>query len=113
MTAERCFKVLTMLACATAVLGVRSAVAQPEQPAYTLTVTKDDIPFVTLKAKDAKLWDIGADIAKRLDLRVIVGPSLKDEKVSVDFAGTALEPAMLALAPVSYTHLTLPTNREV
>lgn len=96
MKVERRFKVL-MLLLATAVQGTAAA-QPPVRPAYTLTVTKDVTPFVTLTAQDAKLSDIAADLAKQLNAKVIVGPSLKEERISARFEGTPLEPAMLAIA---------------
>jgi len=94
---QRTLKVL-MLVLATAVQGA----AQQPQPPFTLTVTKDGGTFLNLKAKDAKLSDVAADVARRLNAKVIVGTSLKDEKISTEFAGTPMEPAMLALAPRVY-----------
>jgi type II secretory pathway component GspD/PulD (secretin) len=82
--------------------SVQSAAAQPAQPAqgrYSLTVTKDITPYVTLTAEGAKLSDVAADLARRLGAQVIVAPSLKDEKISAKFAGTPIEPAMLTIAP--------------
>jgi type II secretory pathway component GspD/PulD (secretin) len=93
---ERRFKVL-MLLLATAVQGVTAA--QPVRRAYTLTVTKDATPFVTLMAQDAKLSDVAADLAKQLNAKVILGPSLQNERISTRLEGTTVEPAMLALAP--------------
>ena len=96
MNVERRFKVL-MLLLATAVPGV--AAAQPVPRAYTLTVTKDVTPFVTLTAQDARLSDVAADLAKQLGAKVILGPSLKNERISARFEGTPIEPAMLAISP--------------
>jgi hypothetical protein len=93
---ERRFKVL-MLLLATAVQGATAA--QPVRRAYTLTVTKDATPFVTLMAQDAKLSDVAADLAKQLNAKVILGPSLQNERTSARFEGTPIEPAMLAIAP--------------
>jgi hypothetical protein len=93
---ERRFKVL-LLILATAVQG--AAAAQRPQPAYTLSVTNEGGTFVNLKAKDAKLAEVAEDLGKRLRAKVIVGASLKDEKISADFSGTPVEPAMLAIAP--------------
>jgi hypothetical protein len=95
---ERGFKLkIVMLVLGVAVHGV--AAAQPAQPAYTASVSKDGGTFVTLKAKDAKLADVAADLARRLGARVIVGTSLKDATITTELAGTPIEPAMLALAP--------------
>jgi hypothetical protein len=96
---ERRFQVL-MLLLATAVQGATAA--QPVRRAYTLTVTKDAAPFVTLMAQDARLSDVAADLAKQLNAKVILGPSLKNERTSARVEGTPLEPAMLAIAPRVY-----------
>ena len=99
MKIERRFAMM-MLVLATAVQG--AAAAQPAPRAYTLTVITDGMPFVTLTAQDAKLSDVAADLARQLGAKVIVGPSLKNERISVRVAGTPLEPAMLAFAPRVY-----------
>lgn len=96
MKVERRFGVL-MLLLVTAVQG--AAASQAVRPAYTLAVTKDATPFVTLTAQDAKLADVAADLANRLGAKVILGPSLKDERMSAKFEGTPIEAAMLAIAP--------------
>ena len=47
---------------------------------------------------------------------VAVGEAVRDIKSTANETTvtlTGIEPAMLALVSVSYTHLTLPTNREV
>lgn len=89
-----------MLLLAAAVPG--AAAAQPVPPAYTLAVTKGATPFVSLTARDAKLSDVAADLARQLNAQVILGPSLKNERVSARFEGTPIEPAMLAIAPRVY-----------
>lgn len=100
MKVERRFKVLTIVLLATAVQSATAA--QPVRRAYRLTVTKDAAPFVTLLAQDARLSDVAADLATQLNAKVILGPSLKNERTSARFEGTPLEPAMLALAARVY-----------
>ena len=95
MIVEWRFKVLMVVLAA----SVQSAAAQPAQSQYSLTVTKDITPYVTLTAEGAKLSDVAADLARRLGAQVIVAPSLKDEKITAKFAGTPIEPAMLTIAP--------------
>jgi len=92
----------TVMLALAAALHAGLAAAQPAQRPYTLTVTKDATPFVTLKAKDAKLAEVAADLGRQLATKVIVGASLKDQTISADFAGTPVEPAMLAIAPRVY-----------
>jgi len=96
------FKVVMLIPALVMAAAVQSATAQQPQPAYTLTVTKEGGTFLNLKAKDAKLADVAADIGRRLNAKVILGASLKDEKITTEFAGTPIEPAMLALAPRVY-----------
>jgi hypothetical protein len=96
---ERRFKIV-MLLLAMAVPG--SAAAQPAQPGYTLTITREGTPFMTLAAQGAKLSDIAADVARRLNVKVLVAPSLKDERVTAQLNASPIEPAMLALAPRVY-----------
>ena len=104
MIVERRFRVLVLtLALATSVAGAAAAQpTSPAQPAFTLTITTDGGTFVNLKAKDARLADVAADLGRRLKAKVIVGASLKDEKITAEFAGTPVEPAALALAPRVY-----------
>ena len=109
MIVERRFQVL-MLVLATAVQGATAA--QRAQPAHTLTVTKDGATFLTLTAEDARLSDVAADLAKQLNVQVIVGTSLKDEKISAQIAGTSIEPAMLAIAPRVYVDYEMRRNAE-
>ncbi len=77
----------------------QNAAAKPAQKAYTLTVTKDGTTMVTLTAADAKVSEIAADLATRVGAQVITGPSLKDEKITTQFAGSPLELAMVTIAP--------------
>lgn len=101
MKSARLFQVVTWVIAA-AVVAPGAAAAQAPPRAYTLSVTKDPTLFVTLTAQDAKLSDVAADLAKQLGAKVILGASLKDEKISARVAGTPIEPAMLAIAARVY-----------
>jgi hypothetical protein len=71
----------------------------PRRP-YTLNVTTGHrFIDVALKADAARLSDIAVDLSKRLDARVMVGPSLQQETISVDVPESALEAALARLAP--------------
>ena len=51
---------------------------------------------------------------RRVQRGRMTGKAMRGNKVSYgDFGLVALEPAWITANPVSYTHLTLPTNREV
>ena len=46
--------------------------------------------------------------------QVSIGPSIGDERIeAIDFDAGTLEKNVASIEAVSYTHLTLPTNREV
>lgn len=78
----------------------QAASAPRTQQSYTLDVTsKLGFIDVALKAEGASLSDIAADLSKRLGARVIVGPGIRQEKISVTLPQSALEPALAALAP--------------
>lgn len=77
----------------------QAAGAKPAQKAFTLTVTKEAPVMVALTAADARVSEIAVELAKGLGARVILGPSLKDEKVTTQFAGTPLELALVTIAP--------------
>ena len=77
----------------------QNAAAKPAEKTYTLTVTKETTTMVALTAADAKVSEIAADLAKRVGAQVILGPSVKDEKITTQFAGSPLELAMVSIAP--------------
>lgn len=74
------------------------AAAQPARP-FTVRVTpRAGATDVALKAENALLSEIAVDLAKRLRANVTVGPTLREERVSVEIGDTALEPALASLA---------------
>jgi hypothetical protein len=67
---------------------------------YDLTVaSKDGFVEMALKAEGASLADIALDLSKRLKARVMLGPSLQKETISVNVAESPLEQALPSLAP--------------
>lgn len=74
---------------------------QPKEtkPAFTLTVTEDQIIGITLKAQDATVKEIAAELSKRLKIPIAVTPLIEKHRVSVNFSDLVLEPAMQQLAP--------------
>ena len=72
--------------------ATRPASAQAPARRYALSVKNEDgFLNVTLKARQARIADIAADLAKRLRARVVVGPELARETVSVDLQSSQLE----------------------
>jgi len=90
------------LGCSTLVLAVSvlHAGAAAQSRPYTVNVKLQDRPIsVSIKAKDARLSDVAADLGARLKAKVVVGPGLRDEKITVDIPETMLETALISLAP--------------
>ena len=74
--------------------------AQAPAKRYALSVKNEDgFLNVALKARQARLADIAADLAKRLRARVVVGPELAKDTVSVDLPSSPLETVLQSLAP--------------
>jgi hypothetical protein len=73
-----------------------------DEPPFKLTVKKSPIISIGLKAEKAKLTEIAADLARRLKTHVLVGPTLQNEVVSIEFRDLTLEPAMQLMAPAVY-----------
>jgi hypothetical protein len=72
----------------------------PKVAPYDLTVaSKDGFVEIALKAEGASLADIALDLSKRLKARVMLGPSLQKETISVSVAASPFEQALPSLAP--------------
>lgn len=75
---------------------------QPNKDAkrpFTLRVTEDQIIGITLKAQDATVKEIAAELSKRLQIPIAVTPIIEKHRVTVNFSDLVLEPAMQQLAP--------------
>ena len=64
-----------------------------------------------LNLTHAKIWDL-KDILKAGDLLVVNNTRVLKARLNIRLSGGGLG-ELLLMEPVSYTHLTLPTNREV
>lgn len=69
------------------------------KPPFTLRVTEDQIIGVTLKAHDATVKDIAAELSKRLRIPIAVSSIVERHRVTVNFSDLVLEPALQQLAP--------------
>ena len=80
--------------------ATRPAPARAPVKRYALSVKNEDgFLNVALKARQARIADIAADLAKRRRARVVVGPELARETVSVDLPSSPLEAVLQSLAP--------------
>ena len=93
-------------------------VEQSKQPAdkakeklgFSLSVKTNPLLNISLKAEKVKLVDIAAELTKRLKTPVVVGSSLKEEVVSIEFSSLTLEPAMQLMAPAVYIDYEIETS---
>lgn len=89
----------TYASVATAQPSSPAQVAPRTAPAFSLAVTsRDGATEIALKAEDALLSEVAADLGKRLRANVTLGPSLRQERVTVDFVASPLEPVLTSLA---------------
>ena len=69
---------------------------------YKLTIQAGDVVGVSLKADEARLSDIGNELSKSLKTRVVLGPSMEKELITVEFYDLTFEQATRLLAPHVY-----------
>lgn len=94
--------------------------ANPKAPAntkppvkrYQLKITEGYVIGVSLKAKNAKMSEIAADLAKQLGAKVILGPSLQRDLLTVEFVDLPFEPAMQLLSPHTYIDYEIRANAQ-
>src|SRR6266508_6068605 len=79
---------------------------------FRLRITKGYIIGVSLKADKAKMSEIAADLSKRLNTRVILGPTMSKEAITVEFYDLPLEPALRLLAPRVYLDYEIRANAQ-
>jgi hypothetical protein len=73
------------------------------QPLWRLSVSKESSPTtVTLKAKNAPLREIAAELSKKLKVLVILSPLMQKQRVTQDFENVPIEGAVRMLAPLPY-----------
>ena len=69
---------------------------------YRLRVTKAAPLTVNLKAKNAPVAEIAAELGRKLEVPVILSPLMQRQKVTLEFAGMPLEAALKLLAPQAF-----------
>jgi hypothetical protein len=74
----------------------------PPQPSWRLVVSKGSPTMVTLKAKDAPLTEIAAELGKKLKTSVVLSPLMQKQRVTLDFTNVPVEGAVRMLAPLPY-----------
>lgn len=83
-----------------------------ESPKFSHKLTVKDGPSISLSAKDAKLADVAADLAKQLNAKVKVSPILQAQTLKVEFKDLNLEPALQLLAPQVFIDYEIGTDYQ-
>jgi len=81
-----------------------------DKPGFALSVKTNPILNISLKAEKVKLVEIAAELSKRLKTPVVVGSSLQQEVVSIEFNSLTFEPAMQLMAPAVYIDYEIETS---
>jgi hypothetical protein len=84
-----------------------------QKPPFTLSITNDQVIGLTLKAQDARLKEIAAELSKRLKIPVSVSPIMEKHLVTLNFGDLVLEPALQMLAPQVYIDYEVDTTPGV
>ena len=90
----------------------QSAAKPAPKKKFRLRISKGYITGVSLKADKAKMSEIATDLSKRLGARVILGPTMSKEAITVEFYDLPLEPALRLLAPHVYLDYEIRANAQ-
>jgi hypothetical protein len=102
------FILLTLLAVGAQTPAPQPTSSQPQkgtvpqkspQPPWRLVVSKELPTMVTLKAKDASLSEIAAELSKKLKTPVVLSPLMQRQRVTLEFENVPLEGAVRMLCP--------------
>ena len=90
---------LTVIAVGQAKKTEPSAKSAKPRPEYALKVTTRDIVGISLTAENAALPPLAAELSRKLKIPVILGKAAQQHRVTAEFKGLTLEPALHFLAP--------------
>lgn len=90
----------------------QSAARPAPKKKFRLRITKGYITGVSLKADKVRLTDIAVELSKRLGARVVLGPAMTKEAITVEFYDLPLEPALRLLAPHVYLDYEIRANAQ-
>lgn len=82
--------------------AVKAAADAPAKSPWQLRVSKTLPQTFSLKANDAPLSEVAAELGKLAKVPVHVGGVMQGVKISLDFSDLPLEPTLRLLAPQSY-----------
>jgi hypothetical protein len=82
--------------------GGVAAKPKGDASSWRLSVKKGMPPSVTLRAKDAPLTEIAAELSRKLDAPVFLSNVMRQQRVTHEFSDIPLEGAVRILAPQPY-----------
>lgn len=106
------------LFCLTTIIGlavIQTSVVAQQQPApkqvpagsWKVRVKQNDAYFLTVRAKNAPLSEIAAELSRRLKAPVVVSRVMQKQRITVSFENLPLETALQMIAPLPYVHYEL------
>jgi hypothetical protein len=72
------------------------------KPAFSISVSKDNPRLITLRAEDAPLSDLAAELSRKLNVPVLLSKLTEKQRLTIEFEDFTLEAAIRILAPQSY-----------
>jgi hypothetical protein len=73
--------------------------AVQSKPNWSVKVSKSEPHTFTVKAADARLVEVAAEIAKAVHVPITLSPLLRKQRVTLDFGGLNLDATLRMLAP--------------
>jgi type II secretory pathway component GspD/PulD (secretin) len=107
-----------VVAAPCAVAAQQPAANNKPQATWRVRVKQNGTYFLTVRAREAPLSEIAADLSRRLKAPVILSRVMNKQRVTLDFQDLPLETALQMMAPLTYIHYELrggsaPICREV
>ena len=79
-----------------------AAEAKPGEKPWSVRMSKGAPHTFTVKAKEANLTEITAELSRRLNAPITLSPLMSKQRVTLDFGGLNLEATLRMLAPQAY-----------
>jgi type II secretory pathway component GspD/PulD (secretin) len=92
--------------------GVTGRPSARTTPSWRVRVSKSIPATLTLRAKDAPLTEIAAEIGRQLGVPVVLSPVMKLQRLTVEIKGLPLETFMKSIAPQPYADFVLTGGQQ-
>lgn len=102
--------VLLCLALPAGTFAQKPAKPAAAKPSFVLTVKKQPILNISLKADKAKISEVADELSQKLKTLVFLGQQRQKETISIEFSELTLEPALQLMSPVVYVDYEIDTG---